>query len=133
MSATVESTPNATKNGGRLSTDDVQARAARETARVLQAELSARIDGEVRFDRSARMLYSTDASNYQIEPIGVVIPKTIDDAQAARILDRCGGRLKLALVVALAGVEPEAARSLLDANGGGVREAVAAGLSGDTP
>jgi FAD/FMN-containing dehydrogenase len=29
------------------------------------------------------MLYSTDASNYQIEPVGVVIPKSLDDAQAA--------------------------------------------------
>jgi hypothetical protein len=38
--------------------------------------------GEVRFDKSARMLYSTDASNYQIEPVGVVIPKSVDDVQA---------------------------------------------------
>src|SRR5829696_6985030 len=58
-------------------------RGAVETARVLEAELSARVSGEVRFDKSARMLYSTDASNYQIEPIGVVLPKTMDDAQAA--------------------------------------------------
>lgn len=60
-----------------------QARAAVETARVLEAELTARISGEVRFDRTARMLYATDASNYQIEPVGVVIPKSPDDAQAA--------------------------------------------------
>ena len=53
-----------------------EARAALETARVLEAELTARIDGEVRFDRVSRMLYSTDASNYQIEPIGVVVPKS---------------------------------------------------------
>ena len=63
---------------------DTQAeRAARETASVLEAELQARISGEVRFDRTARMLYSTDASNYQIEPIGVVIPKTTDDVVGA--------------------------------------------------
>jgi FAD/FMN-containing dehydrogenase/Fe-S oxidoreductase len=54
-----------------------------ETARVLEAELSARISGEVRFDRTARMLYSTDASNYQIEPVGVVLPKNADDVHAA--------------------------------------------------
>jgi FAD/FMN-containing dehydrogenase/Fe-S oxidoreductase len=60
-----------------------QQRGARETARVLQAELKARVVGEVRFDRTARMLYSTDASNYQIEPVGVVIPKTLDDVHAA--------------------------------------------------
>ena len=58
-------------------------RAAVETARVLEAELSARISGEVRFDLTARMLYSTDASNYQIEPIGVIIPKSIDDVHAS--------------------------------------------------
>ncbi|MGH2532870.1 MAG: FAD-binding and (Fe-S)-binding domain-containing protein [Thermomicrobiales bacterium] len=58
-------------------------RAAVETARVLEAELTARIAGEVRFDRTSRMLYSTDASNYQIEPIGVVVPKAVEDAQAA--------------------------------------------------
>jgi FAD/FMN-containing dehydrogenase/Fe-S oxidoreductase len=57
-------------------------RAAAETARVLEAELAARLSGEVRFDQTARMLYSTDASNYQIEPIGVVLPRTLDDAIA---------------------------------------------------
>lgn len=58
-------------------------RADLETSRVLQAELKARINGEVRFDRTSRMLYSTDASNYQIEPVGVVIPRTMDDAIGA--------------------------------------------------
>ena len=37
------------------------------------------IDGEVRFDKVSRALYSTDASVYQIEPIGVVIPRSRDD------------------------------------------------------
>ena len=35
---------------------------------------------EVRFGRHDRMLYSTDASIYQVEPIGVVIPHSISDA-----------------------------------------------------
>lgn len=83
MSVTVEAPAKQTKSGGRLDSQEVHLRAAQETARVLQAELSARVSGEVRFDKSARMLYSTDASNYQIEPIGVVLPKTMDDAQAA--------------------------------------------------
>ena len=56
---------------------------ASETQRVLQTELEARINGEVRFDTISRMLYSTDASNYQIEPIGVVVPRTTDDVLAA--------------------------------------------------
>jgi len=58
-------------------------RASFETAQVLEAELAARIHGEVRFDAVSRMLYSTDASNYQIDPIGVVIPRTTDDVIAA--------------------------------------------------
>ncbi|MEJ7837997.1 MAG: FAD-binding and (Fe-S)-binding domain-containing protein, partial [Thermomicrobiales bacterium] len=64
---------------------------ARETATVLEAELAARIQGEVRFDRVSRMLYSTDASNYQIEPVGVVIPKSNDDIIAAISLARSHG------------------------------------------
>ena len=44
--------------------------------RLLQRELEAAIDGEVRFDRISRALYSTDASVYQIEPVGVVIPRS---------------------------------------------------------
>ena len=58
-------------------------RAAAETARVLEVELQARLSGEVRFDAVSRMLYATDASNYQIEPVGVVLPKTSEDVQAA--------------------------------------------------
>jgi FAD/FMN-containing dehydrogenase/Fe-S oxidoreductase len=38
-------------------------------------------EGEVRFDRASRVLYSTDASLYQIEPLGVVIPRHPEDVQ----------------------------------------------------
>ena len=41
------------------------------------------VDGEVRFDPNTRRLYSTDASIYQIEPVGVVIPKTTAGLQTA--------------------------------------------------
>jgi len=37
------------------------------------------IAGEVRFDDTSRRLYSTDASHYLVQPLGVVIPKTTDD------------------------------------------------------
>ncbi|MEM7533128.1 MAG: FAD-binding and (Fe-S)-binding domain-containing protein, partial [Chloroflexota bacterium] len=47
------------------------------------AELQKSVEGEVRFDAYSRMLYSTDASLYQIQPVGVVIPQTVDDVQAA--------------------------------------------------
>ena len=43
---------------------------------ALERELRQQIEGEVRFDTVSRALYSTDASVYQIEPIGVVVPKT---------------------------------------------------------
>lgn len=45
-------------------------------------ELRKNVSGEVRFDKYSRILYSTDASIYQIEPKGVVIPKNSDDVQA---------------------------------------------------
>ena len=48
----------------------------------LLQDLQKRIAGEVRFDAFSRMLYSTDASIYQIEPIGVVIPRHADDVVA---------------------------------------------------
>jgi FAD/FMN-containing dehydrogenase/Fe-S oxidoreductase len=46
---------------------------------ALQRELEAQIEGEVRFDAVTRALYSTDASVYQIEPLGVVVAKTRED------------------------------------------------------
>jgi FAD/FMN-containing dehydrogenase/Fe-S oxidoreductase len=48
----------------------------------LVADLRKRLAGEVRFDRTTRQLYSTDASMYQIEPLGVVFPRHADDLQA---------------------------------------------------
>ncbi|MCB9848457.1 MAG: FAD-binding protein [Phycisphaeraceae bacterium] len=39
--------------------------------------------GEVRPGRHDRMLYSTDASLYQVEPLGVVIPRNLDDLREA--------------------------------------------------
>ena len=51
--------------------------------RPLVEELRKRIDGEVKFDKYSRLLYSTDASIYQIEPIGVAIPRHKGDVQAA--------------------------------------------------
>ena len=46
---------------------------------ALQRDLEARLAGEVRFDKISRALYSTDASVYQIEPLGVVIVRTRED------------------------------------------------------
>ena len=46
---------------------------------ALRSDLQHAIAGEVRFDRVSRALYSTDASVYQIEPLGLVVPKSRDD------------------------------------------------------
>ena len=48
----------------------------------IEAELTKHIEGDIRFDRYSRLLYSTDASIYQIEPIGVVVPRHKGDVQA---------------------------------------------------
>jgi FAD/FMN-containing dehydrogenase/Fe-S oxidoreductase len=49
----------------------------------LESQLRTAIGGDVRFDHASRLLYSTDASMYQVEPIGVVVPRDADDVQAA--------------------------------------------------
>src|SRR6266851_391356 len=46
---------------------------------ALAKYLRANTHGEVRFDPPSRRLYSTDASIYQIEPLGVVIPRSTAD------------------------------------------------------
>jgi len=48
-------------------------------AQTLAADIRRRIRGEVRFDHGSRALYATDASNYRQVPIGVVIPRHIED------------------------------------------------------
>ncbi|MCG8605937.1 FAD-binding oxidoreductase, partial [bacterium] len=45
-------------------------------------ELRKHVQGEVRFDQYSRTLYSTDASIYELQPMGVVIPKSVEDIQA---------------------------------------------------
>jgi FAD/FMN-containing dehydrogenase/Fe-S oxidoreductase len=50
---------------------------------ALRTSLKEALAGEVRFERLDRALYSTDASVYQIVPLGVVLPRTADDVAAA--------------------------------------------------
>ena len=49
----------------------------------LEQRLRREVDGEVLFDAFSRGRYSTDASIYQIEPIGIVIPRTPAAARTA--------------------------------------------------
>jgi len=48
----------------------------------VEAALREVVEGEVRFDDTSRALYATDSSNYRQTPIGVVIPKSLDDVVA---------------------------------------------------
>src|SRR5918911_5282678 len=75
-------------------------RNARVDSAALAEALRRRIRGEVRFGDGDRALYATDASNYRQVPIGVVIPRDVDDVVAtvavarqhgAPILARGGG------------------------------------------
>jgi len=57
----------------------------------LERRLKAELSGEVWFDRFTRGRYATDASHYQITPIGVVAPRTIEEAEKAIGLARAEG------------------------------------------
>ena len=60
--------------------------AATETptgAGTFASRLDAALTGEVRFDPFTRGLYSTDASIYQIQPLGVAFPESVDDVRRA--------------------------------------------------
>ena len=46
-------------------------------------DLQKRVAGDLRADAYNRMLYSTDASIYQVMPYGVLIPRTVEDVQVA--------------------------------------------------
>src|SRR5437868_3876763 len=62
--------------------DVLNSRAGKLMNQDLYQALKARVTGEVRFDRASRLMYSTDASIYEIEPIGVVLPRTHEDVFA---------------------------------------------------
>jgi FAD/FMN-containing dehydrogenase/Fe-S oxidoreductase len=63
-------------------------KSAQVDAAALAAALKRGIRGEVRFDDGSRALYATDGSNYRQVPIGVVLPRDVDDVVAAIALAR---------------------------------------------
>src|SRR4051812_33699817 len=84
---------------GRAGSSDERASDSTEAA-PLAEELAGRVRGEVRFDPGSRALYATAASNYRQVPIGVVVPRDVDDviatiatchARGVPILARGGG------------------------------------------
>src|SRR5580704_2675989 len=67
------------------------ARAAKSVvvdAPSLAGALRKNVRGEVHFDSSSRALYATDGSNYRPVPIGVVLPRDVEDVSAAVALCR---------------------------------------------
>src|SRR3954464_5891720 len=56
---------------------------ARANSSALAARLRKELDAEILFDAASRGRYSTDASIYQVEPLGIVIPRSEDAARAA--------------------------------------------------
>jgi len=63
-----------TRTSSRFTNDQVQS---------LTQALSSRVAGEVRTDDMSRALYATDASMYQMRPLGVLIPQHVGDVQSA--------------------------------------------------
>ncbi len=49
----------------------------------LERRLKAELSGDVHFDRFTCGRYATDASHYQVMPVGVVAPRTIEEAERA--------------------------------------------------
>ncbi|WP_433894327.1 FAD-binding and (Fe-S)-binding domain-containing protein [Streptomyces sp. CA-111067] len=106
------------------------------TEETLESALRAAVDGEVRFDAGSRGGYATDGSNYRQVPIGVVVPRSIEDGAAAvavcarfgaPVLSRGGGTslggqcTNTAVVIdwtkycgALVSVDPEAATCVVE-------------------
>ncbi|MCH8015936.1 MAG: FAD-binding protein [Acidobacteria bacterium] len=92
-----------------------------ETRRLrLEEELRTKVEGEVLFDEMSRLIYSTDASLYQIKPLGVILPRSDQEILetikiAARygvpILPR-GGGTSLAGQAVLAGLVVDCSKYL---------------------
>src|SRR5512135_3890378 len=83
-----------------VSTEPGAWRTLRVDAAGLEAELRGALEGEVRFDAGSRAAYTVDGSNYRQAPIGVVIPKSMEDVErtvagcrkfGAPVLSRGGG------------------------------------------
>ncbi len=64
------------------------ARTSPVDAAGLDEALRRNLRGDVRFDSASRALYATDGSNYRQVPIGVVLPRDVDDVIATISLTR---------------------------------------------
>src|SRR5689334_20301310 len=57
--------------------------AATDTSELLKKRLGSETEGEILFDEGSRGRYATDASIYQIVPVGVLVPRTQRDVAIA--------------------------------------------------
>jgi FAD/FMN-containing dehydrogenase/Fe-S oxidoreductase len=71
--------------------EDEERRMAEQLMPGLERRLKAELPGQVLFDRFSRGRYATDASHYQVMPLGVVTPRTIADAERAIAIARAEG------------------------------------------
>ena len=105
----------------------------------LRERLEREVDGEVMFDGASRGRYATDASIYQIMPVGVVVPRTIDAAisamqiaaeQGVPILPRGGGTSQCGQTVGAALVidNSKYLNKLIDVDAAGRRATVEPGM-----
>ncbi|MFC6770217.1 FAD-binding oxidoreductase, partial [Halorubrum pallidum] len=56
---------------------------------ALVSDLDGLVDGDVRFDEYSKQMYATDASAYEVTPIGVVYPTSTADVAA--VMEHCAG------------------------------------------
>src|SRR5947207_13892177 len=64
-----------------------------KNASTLERRLRSNMTGDVLFDAFDRGRYATDASFYQMMPLGVVVPRTMDEALRALAIARDSGRI----------------------------------------
>ena len=74
-----------------LTTKDTAGPSGHGVSEELEARLRRAVEGDVDFDVFSRGFYSTDASIYQIMPIGVVVPRTFADVEAVLDIARDQG------------------------------------------
>src|SRR6185312_5752385 len=79
---------NATTKAGDVMTQPARANSVQPGDGALATRLRHNLRGEVLFDAFSRGRYSTDASIYQIEPLGVVVPRDRDDVAATLAIAR---------------------------------------------
>ena len=81
----------AQSGASKLVGEDAETIVAERLLPGLERRLKAEVSGGVDFGRFTRGRYATDASHYQIMPLGVVTPRTIEEAERAIAICRAEG------------------------------------------